>query len=77
MRYRSYRKIAKPATGPAKPGPMSFLSYETTRPWAKSIKRRYLTKKMPPWFAEQHFGKFSNDRRWAKAPISRPWTAWA
>jgi hypothetical protein len=48
---------------------MSFLSYETTRPWAKAIKTAVLTKKMPPWFADPHFGKFSNDRTMAQADI--------
>ena len=35
---------------------------EQVRPWAKAIKTAVLTKKMPPWFADPHFGKFSNDR---------------
>jgi|CZKS01.1.fsa_nt_gi hypothetical protein len=42
--------------------PMSFMSYDQVRPWAKAIKNAVLTKKMPPWFADPHFGKFSNDR---------------
>jgi hypothetical protein len=54
---------------PGESGPMSFLSYETTRPWAKAIKTAVLTKKMPPWFADPHFGKFSNDRTMAQADI--------
>jgi len=28
--------------------PMSFLSYETTRPWAKAMKTAVVTRKMPP-----------------------------
>jgi hypothetical protein len=54
---------------PGESGPMSFLNYETTRPWAKAIKTAVLTKKMPPWFADPHFGKFSNDRSLAQADI--------
>src|SRR6202162_4128565 len=54
---------------PGESGPMSFLSYETTRPWAKAIKTAVLTKKMPPWFADPHFGKFSNDRSLTQADI--------
>jgi len=42
--------------------PFTMLSYKETRPWAKSIKQAVLTKKMPPWFADPHYGKFSNDR---------------
>ncbi len=47
---------------PGEAAPMSFLSYESTRPWAKAIKTAVISKKMPPWFADPHFGKFSNDR---------------
>jgi hypothetical protein len=54
---------------PGESGPMSFLSYETTRPWAKAIKTAVLTKKMPPWFADPHYGKFSNDRSMTQADI--------
>jgi hypothetical protein len=43
--------------------PMSLLDYETARPWAKSIREAVLTRKMPPWFADPHFGVFSNDAR--------------
>src|ERR1700730_14805934 len=54
---------------PGESGPMSFLDYETTRPWAKAIKTAVLTKKMPPWFADPHYGKFSNDRSMAQPDI--------
>jgi hypothetical protein len=47
---------------PGEAAPMAFLNYEETRPWAKAIKTAVLTKKMPPWFADSHYGKFSNDR---------------
>src|SRR5262245_38283638 len=40
--------------------PMSFLTYEGTRPWAKAIKAAVVTKKMPPWFADPHVGEFRN-----------------
>ena len=44
-------------------GPMAFIDYRNTRPWAKSIKAAVLTKKMPPWFADAKYGRFANDRR--------------
>jgi hypothetical protein len=44
---------------PGEVAPMSFLTYRDTRPWAKAMKEAVLTKKMPPWFAEQ--GHFAND----------------
>src|SRR6476646_189854 len=40
--------------------PFSLLTYEQARPWAKAIKSAVLQKKMPPWFADPAFGKFSN-----------------
>ena len=42
---------------------MSFLSYQTTRPWAKSMKAAVLSRKMPPWFADKQESQahFLND----------------
>ena len=48
---------------------MSFMSYESTRPWAKAIKAGGATKKMPPWFADPAHGKFANDRSLSNADI--------
>jgi hypothetical protein len=45
---------------PGEVAPMSFLSYGSTRPWAKAIKSAVLTRKMPPWFADPRHGHFSN-----------------
>ena len=43
---------------PGEIAPMSLLTYRDARPWAKAMKEAVLTKKMPPWFAEQgHFAK--------------------
>ena len=46
---------------PGEAAPFSLLTYEQARPWAKAIKYAVLEKKMPPWFADPQFGKFSND----------------
>jgi hypothetical protein len=40
---------------------MPFETYRQTRPWAQAIKEQVLLKKMPPWFADPHAGKFAND----------------
>ena len=61
---------------PGEAGPMSFLSYESTRPWAKSIKAAVVTRKMPPWFAEPQHAKYSNDRSLLQADINTL-SAWA
>ncbi len=48
---------------PGEIGPMSFLTYEGTRPWAAAIREAVLTNRMPPWFAEPGVGPaFHNDR---------------
>ena len=47
---------------PGEVAPMSFMTYDQVRPWAKAMKTAVLTKKMPPWSADPHYGKFSNDR---------------
>src|SRR6202789_4291367 len=43
--------------------PMSLITYEETRPWAKSIKQRVATKQMPPWHIDKTVGvhDFKND----------------
>ena len=61
---------------PGEVAPMSFMTYDQTRPWAKAIKTAVLTKKMPPWSADPHFGKFSNDRSLSQAEIDTL-VAWA
>src|SRR5689334_2532023 len=54
---------------PGEVAPMSLMSYNEVRPWAKAIKTAVLTRKMPPWYADPHFGKFSNDRSLSQAEI--------
>lgn len=44
--------------------PMSLISYEEVRPWAKAIARNVSSGKMPPWFASEHSdGVFANERK--------------
>lgn len=54
---------------PGEIAPMSFMTYKDTRAWAKAIKSAVLTRQMPPWFADPHYGKFSNDRSLAQSEI--------
>ena len=44
--------------------PMSLVTYEETRPWAKSIRERVITRNMPPWHIDKTVGirHFANDR---------------
>jgi len=43
--------------------PMSLLTYEDARPWARSIKQKIAARDMPPWFIDKNIGirKFKND----------------
>ena len=61
---------------PGEIAPMALLTYEQTRPWAKSIKANTLAGKMPPWPADPHFGKFANDRSLTRVEIDTL-AAWA
>ena len=47
---------------PGEVAPFSMLSYRETRPWARSLRQEVLTKRMPPWYADPHYGSFSNDK---------------
>src|SRR6266404_2782026 len=61
---------------PGEAAPMSFMDYQTTRPYAKAMKAAVLSKKMPPWLADSHFGKFSNDRSLPESDL-KTLVAWA
>ncbi len=43
--------------------PMSLITFQEARPWARSIKERVMTRQMPPWHIDQGVGvqKFKND----------------
>src|ERR1041385_745930 len=56
--------------------PMALITYQEVRPWAASIKEAVLSRKMPPWKADPHFGKWSNDPSLTAEEI-RTITAWA
>ena len=60
---------------PGEVAPMSLLTYESSRPWAKAIKTAILKKQMPPWFADQNYGHFANERRLSNRDIETI-TAW-
>jgi len=48
---------------PGSLGPMSLLTYNDARPWAKAIKQQVVQRNMPPWFIDRSVGiqKFKND----------------
>jgi hypothetical protein len=36
--------------------PMSLMTYDAARPWARSIKQRVQSREMPPWFIDRRIG---------------------
>jgi hypothetical protein len=52
---------------PGEAAPMPLMTFKEVRPWAKAIRSALLTGKMPPWQADPHYGKFTNDPTLAKA----------
>jgi hypothetical protein len=51
--------------------PMSLITYQEARPWARSIKQRVASRQMPPWHIDQSVGvqKFKNDMSLSEAQI--------
>jgi len=54
---------------PGEAAPMALGTYAEARPWAKAIRQAVLTRQMPPWFADPHFGKFANNRSLSDAEV--------
>src|SRR5690242_20834715 len=52
--------------------PMSLLTYQDARPWAKSIKAKVAAREMPPWYIDRHVGitKFKEDPSLTDAEIT-------
>jgi len=60
---------------PGEVAPMSLISYDEVRPWAKSIRKKVAGREMPPWGADPRYGKFKDDRSLTDAQIATV-TAW-
>jgi hypothetical protein len=52
-------------------GPMSLVTYESARPWGRSIKARVAARQMPPWHIDRTVGiqRFQNDRSLSDAQV--------
>ena len=42
-------------------GPMSLVTYDDARPWAKAIREEVMARRMPKWHAARGYGQFAND----------------
>ncbi len=49
--------------------PMSLMTFDEARPWARSIKQRVVSRVMPPWGADPAHGTFKNDPRLSQKEI--------
>ncbi len=49
--------------------PMSLMTFEEARPWARAVKQRVVAREMPPWGADPAIGAFRNDPRLSDAEI--------
>src|SRR6185503_9264979 len=50
--------------------PMSLVTYEEARPWARSIKEKTVKREMPPFHAAGQAGRYVNDPRLTDAEIA-------
>ena len=57
---------------PGSIAPMSLLTYEDARPWARSMKAKVVSREMPPWTLDKTVGiqKFTHDRSLSNAEIA-------
>ncbi|HUF77201.1 MAG TPA: hypothetical protein VMM35_13025 [Longimicrobiales bacterium] len=55
---------------PGEVAPMSLLTYEEVRPWARSIRTMVEDRIMPPWHADPAYGVFGNNRRMTPMQIN-------
>ena len=58
-----FQKKCQECHQPNSIAPMSLITYQEARPWARSIKERVATRQMPPWHIDRTVGvqKFKND----------------
>src|SRR5207253_9578593 len=52
--------------------PMSLLTYEDARPWARAIKEKVVKREMPPWYIDRNIGitEFKDDPSLSEAEIA-------
>jgi peroxiredoxin/mono/diheme cytochrome c family protein len=63
---RILQKNCQECHRPGQIGPFSLLTYKDAAAWSDNIREVVTDGRMPPWHADPHFGKFSNDRRMSK-----------
>ena len=66
-----FRRACQECHRPGSMAPMSLLTYQDARPWARSIRARVAAREMPPWFLDRTIGiqRFINDVSLSDAEI--------
>ena len=49
--------------------PMSLMSYDDARPWARAVKTKVVAREMPPWGADSSIRAYKNDASLTQAEI--------
>ena len=49
--------------------PMSLMTYDDARPWARAVKTKVLAREMPPWGADSSIRAYKNDASLTQAEI--------
>ena len=62
---------------PGEVAPMSLVTYQDARPWAKAMKAAVVTQKMPPWFMDPKYDSHFSDVRRLTEADTKTLAAWA
>ena len=63
---RSCQKCHRPGSN----APMSLLTYQDVRPWARAIRARVSERQMPPWHLDRSIGEYMDDPSLSDAEIA-------
>lgn len=63
------RKNCQSCHRPGEIAPVSFLTYESTQPWAHAIRKAVVSERMPPQFTDGRFGHLGNGRGLSQTDI--------
>ena len=67
-----FQKSCQSCHHPGTSAPMSLMTYNDARPWARAIKEKVVVRDMPPWHLDKTVGirKYKNDRSLNDAEIA-------
>jgi hypothetical protein len=67
-----FQKSCQSCHRPGTSAPMSLMTYQDARPWARAIKQRVVLRDMPPWHLDKTVGirHFKNDRSLSESEIA-------